>query len=78
MIDRSESRLLELEQRNRLRAEAKRHLRLAQPAVANAQPGADSSPAGKRSIRKRTPARSVTPVGNSTPVYGLVVPDVVG
>lgn len=56
MIDRSESRLLNLEQRNRQRAEAKRHLRMAQPAVANAQPSVTGSPAGKLSIRKRTRA----------------------
>lgn len=69
MIDRSESRLLDLEQRNRQRAAAKRHPRGAPPAVANDQPGANSFPAGKRSIQKRA-AHDMAPVNNGKLVQG--------
>ncbi len=73
MIDRSESRLLQLEQRNRLRAQAKRHLRLARPASGDSQPAANSSAVARSSIRKPTRALS-----NGTPVQGSPTSDIVG
>ena len=60
MIDRSESRLLDLEQRNRERAAAKRHLR-------NQQAGGDSSQADAHpgALGKRTTVKRAQPPVNA-------------